>query len=72
MTCRLLPALVMSLILPITIFSIGIPLHQGPRCMLIQGTFDVHNNVSTAHKVGAQIPRNSEQTHRLKVQSHPV
>lgn len=56
MTCRLLPALVMSLILPITIFSIGIPLHQGPRCMLIQGTFDVHNNVSTAHKVGAQIP----------------
>lgn len=39
----------LALLLPITILTIGIPLHQGPRCMIIQGEFDVHRNLWIAN-----------------------
>lgn len=27
-------------LLPLSVMSIGVPLHRGPRCMIIQGEFD--------------------------------
>lgn len=44
-----LSAALVALILPITILTIGIPLHQGPRCMIIQGEFDVHRHLWIAN-----------------------
>lgn len=34
----------------ICVWTIGIPLHEGPRCMIIQGEFDVLFNIYTANK----------------------
>lgn len=67
-----LSAALVALILPITILTIGIPLHQGPRCMIIQGEFDVHRHLWIANKVVGKVPQNPQQIQRREVQTRTL
>ena len=61
--------IILTLLLLSLASSIEIPLHEGPRCMIITSSFEVFPLSYIAFKSLNEIPQNTQQERRLNIQS---